>query len=217
MNIFDKLRAVLSPEVPVPSPADRNFSSAVLVLLSDCADPDVVLTTRSSTVHRHRGQVCLPGGHYEPGDPDLIVTALRETQEEVGVAASQVKVLGTLPARVTVPVSRSTVTTVVGMWDGGGSKSGGGLRVVDPAEVSQVHRIALSTLADPQTRVSAHHPNGGRGAAFDLPELFIWGFTGHILDTVLSLGGWERPWDTRRIVEIPTPFRGEDAPTPEDG
>ena len=153
MNIFDKLRAVLSPEVPVPPPADRNFSSAVLVLLSDCADPDVVLTTRSSTVHRHRGQVCLPGGHYEPGDPDLIVTALRETQEEVGVAASQVKVLGTLPARVTVPVSRSTVTTVVGMWDGGGSKSGGGLRVVDPAEVSQVHRIALSTLADPQTRV----------------------------------------------------------------
>ena len=187
------------------------------MLLSDCADPDVVLTTRSSTVHRHRGQVCLPGGHYEPGDPDLIVTALRETQEEVGVAASQVKVLGTLPARVTVPVSRSTVTTVVGMWDGGGSKSGGGLRVVDPAEVSQVHRIALSTLADPQTRVSAHHPNGGRGAAFDLPELFIWGFTGHILDAVLSLGGWERPWDTRRIVEIPTPFRGEDAPTPEDG
>ena len=43
MNIFDKLRAVLSPEAPVPPPADRNFSSAVLVLLSDCADPDVVL------------------------------------------------------------------------------------------------------------------------------------------------------------------------------
>ena len=56
-----------------------------------------------------------------------------------------------------------------------------------------------------------------QSALGNLPELFIWGFTGHILDAVLSLGGWERPWDTRRIVEIPTPFRGEDAPTPEDG
>ena len=69
--------------------------SAVMLLLS--AEKDnlkVILTRRSMHVGHHKGEICFPGGKKEQGDDTLLDTALRETQEEIGVVTKDIEVLG---------------------------------------------------------------------------------------------------------------------------
>ena len=72
------------------------------------------------------------------------------------------------------------------------------VRVVDVAEVAAVERVPLSRLVDPEHRVTVRHPSGWVGPAFDTGSLLVWGFTAGVLDALLRLGGWERPWDRAR-------------------
>lgn len=91
--------------------------AGVLVLLYDhLGEPHLVLTKRTETVAHHRGEVSLPGGRWEPGDHDLLATALRETEEEIGVPAAGVEVVGPLDD-VHSPASNFTVSPWVGVLD----------------------------------------------------------------------------------------------------
>ncbi|MDX6646997.1 MAG: hypothetical protein QOK40_2724 [Miltoncostaeaceae bacterium] len=77
--------------------------AGVLLLLYDRdGRPHVVLTKRTDHLLHHRGQVCLPGGRWEEDDPDLRDTALRETEEELGVPRSAVRVVGQLDDTPTI-------------------------------------------------------------------------------------------------------------------
>ena len=196
---------------------DRRVSSgnqvrkaAVLILLSEpgagalLAEPaslassgvDVVLTERSATLRSHPSQVAFPGGGLDPGER-AIDAALREANEEVGLNPALVKILGTLPPSQ-VNASSFDVTAVVGTWAGNER-----LSVVDPGEVASVHRVSIDELAAPENRFSATLPMGYRGPAFTADGLFIWGFTAHLLNDVLDLGGWAQPWDEDHEIEVP--------------
>lgn len=71
--------------------------AAVMITLFDQGDEaHLLLTKRASHLPSHPGQISLPGGMHEPDDPTLMHTALRETQEEVGIVADQLRVLGRL-------------------------------------------------------------------------------------------------------------------------
>jgi len=71
--------------------------SAVLVAVTDVfADPEVLLTRRAGHLSRNPGEVCFPGGKCEEHDESLLVTALRESHEEVGLAPEMVEVIGRL-------------------------------------------------------------------------------------------------------------------------
>jgi 8-oxo-dGTP pyrophosphatase MutT (NUDIX family) len=157
------------------------------------------LTLRSASLRQHAGQVSFPGGAVEPGE-SAVAAALREAAEEVGLAPDLVSVLGELPAS-RIRVSRFAVRIVVGTWDGSAR-----LSPQDPAEVAAVRLAPLSRLADPATRVTWRHPRGVSGPGFDLGDLFVWGFTASVLDAVLSIGGWERPWDETRQAPVPSRF-----------
>ena len=175
-------------------------SAAVLLLFTDEPDPRLTFIERASTLRSHAGQVAFPGGGREEGDPSLMHAALREAQEEVGLDPALVTVLGQLPV-AWVPKSRYDVTPFVGTWDG--SKP---LHAADPAEVEWVFDVPVSELADPEARVSGRHPLGYVGPAWVLGDMFIWGFSGHLLDLTLHLAGWEREWDKGRVVDIPARF-----------
>lgn len=174
--------------------------AAVLMLFTDDTDPELTFVTRAETLRKHPGQMALPGGRVDPGDTSRAHTALREANEEIGLAADAVSVLGELPP-LWVPASRFDVTTVLGVWEGGAP-----LEPVDPAETGAVHCYRISDLASEAVRVTASHPTGFLSPAFVFGDQFIWGLTAHLVDWVLELGGWARPWDADRIVEIPARY-----------
>lgn len=119
-------------------------AAAVLVSVTDRAEPGVILTQRTETLRNHAGQVAFPGGRADPGDVDLIATALREAEEEIGLPPRAVTVVGLADRYRTV--TGFEVTPVLG--------------VIPPdlpliaaeAEVAALFEVPLSFLLDP-----AHH------------------------------------------------------------
>jgi len=78
-------------------------ASAVLIpLFHNQGQYHVLLTERSEEVDFHKGQVCFPGGTREPSDSSLLQTALRETEEEIGVKAEDVEILGKFDDNLTL-------------------------------------------------------------------------------------------------------------------
>ncbi len=184
-----------------PPPSEGGRRSAVLILLGDASDgpepdPDVLLIERAHDMRSHSGQPAFPGGAVDPDDHDAVATALREAVEETGVDPQGVVPFATLPD-LYLPPSGFIVTPVLGWW-----RSPSPVAAVDPHEVASVHRVPLRDLADPSRRMRARHPSGYVGPAFDVNGLVVWGFTAGLLDRLLALSGWQRPWDLSVIVEV---------------
>ena len=73
----------------------------------------------------------------------------------------------------------------------------------DDREVAAVARVPIEALTDPANRLQIRHPSGMAGPAFEVADMLVWGFTAGVLDRLLVLAGWERPWDRRRVEELP--------------
>lgn len=179
-----------------PDDADVR-DAAVLVLFGDDGedhDPDVLLLRRADDMPSHPGQVAFPGGGADDGDTGPVDTALREAVEETGLEPEGVRPVALLP-RLYVPVSAFAVTPVLAHWE-----KPSAVHAVDPAETAAVARVKLADLADPANRFQVRREEGGwQGPAFVVDGLFVWGFTAGLLSVLLSLGGWEREWDTTDV------------------
>lgn len=176
--------------------------SAVLILFGaggsvDDPEPDVLITERAATLRAHAGQPAFPGGRIDPDDYGPVHAALREAQEETGVDPASVSVFGRLPELYLQP-SDFMVASVLGWWHTPSPP-----RVVSPLEVAAVHRVRVAQLADPANRLRVRHPAGYIGPAFHADGMLVWGFTAGLLDAILRLGGWERPWDHSRLEDLP--------------
>ena len=179
-------------------PEDAERRSAVLILFGESdGQPDVLLIERAHQMRSHAGQPAFPGGGVDDTDDGPIGAALREAAEETGLDPDGVQVVAVLPD-LFVPPSGYVVTPVVGWW-----RHPSAVTVKDPAEVASVHRVPLAELADPSNRFQVRHPSGYIGPAFGVRDLVVWGFTGGLLDRLIYLGGWERPWDRSRVEHLP--------------
>ena len=136
-----------------------------------------------------------PGGTQDPEDVDAAACALREAQEEVGVNPSGVRIVAQLP-QLWVPPTGFAVTPILGWWHTPNA--------VAPAEaeVAAAHRVPIEELADPANRVRVAHPSGFVGPGFEVADMIVWGFTGGLVASLLRLGGWERPWEPARVVQV---------------
>lgn len=171
----------------------------LLLFASGPTGPDVLLVERASGLRSHAGQVAFPGGAIDPGEtPER--AALREAHEETGLDVSGVDVAAVLADRF-VPPSGFIVSPVLAYWTRPSP-----VAAVDEAEVASVHRVAIATLADPANRFRVRHPSGLLGPAFAAHRLLVWGFTAGLLDRLLHLAGWERPWDGGAVHELPQPL-----------
>ncbi|MFP5283593.1 MAG: NUDIX hydrolase [Actinomycetes bacterium] len=181
-------------------------AAAVLILFSaphhdaPPTDLELVLIEKSATLRKHAGQCAFPGGGVEAQDASSEETALREAREEVGIDAATVELLGVLP-QAQVAATGYDVTPVVGWW-----REPHPLEIVDRVEVGAIHLLRVGELIDPANRLTWRLPMGYRGPAFVVRDLFIWGFTGHLIDGLLGLACWEQPWDDRRVSLVPERF-----------
>jgi 8-oxo-dGTP pyrophosphatase MutT (NUDIX family) len=176
--------------------------SAILILFgtpgqADDAGADLLLVQRSESLRRHAGQAAFPGGVIDPDDDGAVGAALREAAEEAGVEPAGVQVLGVL-SDLYIPRTGYQVSPVLGWWRDPVPVVPG-----DPAEVAAAARVPVAELADPANRLMVRYPGGGAGPAFRAGAMLVWGFTAFLIGQLLVLGGWEQPWDTENVIELP--------------
>ena len=136
-NLTDFDRVAVSPQEEL-----RSAAVVVALLPGENNELSFVLTRRTSRLSSHTGQWALPGGRLEPGE-SIEVAALRELEEEVGLAPPSSAILGLLddyPTR-----SGYNITPVV-VWCEPDS-----VLKPDPGEVAEVYRVALAELEHPET------------------------------------------------------------------
>ena len=171
--------------------------SAVLVLFGEGASgPDLLLIERSAHMRSHAGQPAFPGGGIDPDDDGPAAAALREAHEETGLDPAGVDILRVLPS-LWVPPSANVVTPVLAWWRAPSDVK------PDEQEVAAVARVPIEQLVDPANRLQIFHPSGFIGPAFEVADMLVWGFTAAVLDRLLALAGWERPWDRERVEQLP--------------
>lgn len=100
---IDALRELLlTPEEAYAMETGGGIDAAVLLPLHGWPDePGLIFTERRADLRRHAGEISFPGGRRDDGDGTLIATALREAEEEIGLAPSQVEICGALPPAAT--------------------------------------------------------------------------------------------------------------------
>jgi 8-oxo-dGTP pyrophosphatase MutT (NUDIX family) len=178
-------------------------ASAVLIAFAETDDgPGVLLIKRAADLRRHPGQVAFPGGAVDDTDTDHVAAALREAEEEVGLDPASVQTVAQLPP-IFIPPSGFVVTPVLAWWPAPRP-----LAPVDAAEVARVEIIPIAALVDPVNRFRVPHPSGWLGPGFEVRGLYIWGFTAMLLDRILDLAGWNRPWDHARQRPLPGAVSG---------
>ena len=176
---LERLRAALLPEplatsfVADDGAVDEGLTpAAVLFPIVRHAVPTVLLTQRTSHLRDHAGQISFPGGRVEAEDESPVATALRETEEEIGLARQHVDILGFLPEYRTGTGFR--VTPVVGLVAPPFALQ------LDSFEVAEAFEVPLAFLLDPANH--ERHSLFYRGAQrqyFAMPwqGRFIWGAT----------------------------------------
>jgi 8-oxo-dGTP pyrophosphatase MutT (NUDIX family) len=150
--------------------------AAVLLPLIFRDEPMVLLTQRTDTLARHPGQVAFPGGRSEPGDISLVETALRETQEEVGIEPAFVTVAGFLDAYETG--TGYAILPVVGVL------SDGFALAPQASEVARIFEVPLAFLLDPANRRREQREFQGSMRSFysyTYGGHYIWGATAAML------------------------------------
>lgn len=183
LEVIEKKIQQLRPKLEsrVPSGHELHGHAAVLLALTDQPDPEVILTLRAEHLSSHSGEVSLPGGRWEEGDPSLEFTALRETEEEIGVPPEAVRVLGPLWKRSTR--WEVEVTPWVGIV------SPDVPMTPNPGELDAIFRVPLSFfLADPRIRTDriTIDQRAIYLPAYQFDEYEIWGFTAGILTEFLT-------------------------------
>ena len=179
----DLLNRVLAHRVK-QTVADSSLTPAAVMLLLYPKDGEycVLLNKRSDQVEYHKGEISLPGGARDPEDRDSLETALRETEEEMGIQRSDVTVLGELDEVATR--SRFRVQVYVGT-----------IQYPYPfkpstVEIAEVLEVPLSTMTDPSNlRLESRWEEGElvTTPSYAYNSHLIYGATARILQQFLEL------------------------------
>jgi 8-oxo-dGTP pyrophosphatase MutT (NUDIX family) len=177
--------------LPPEAPGGRRLTqAAVLVPLFEReGNPHFLLTRRTEDVRAHKGQISFPGGRRDPEDPSLLHTALRECEEELGIPAPCVRILGELDDLVTV--TDFIVSPYVGLIPYPYPFE------VNRREIAEVIEVPLSAFLSPEkVRVQAGTTHEGKPHVtyfFHVRSHIVWGATARIIVQLLALAYGYRP------------------------
>jgi 8-oxo-dGTP pyrophosphatase MutT (NUDIX family) len=166
-----------------PLPGRTNHLDAgILVPLVNGEELVCVVTERTAAMRHHPGEIAFPGGRPEPGDADLLATALRETREEVGVARANV--LGALSS-VPLFTSDHRLHPFVALLPEGDEPM-----VASPGEVARVHRLSIDALFGADRVHAIPFEFGDRSAlcpVFEVGDRLMFGATAEVLFELLGV------------------------------
>lgn len=197
-DLFDRVRSALLAAglgptrldiAPAGDPEGRTLAAALVLLYpyqppaAAAPAPHLVLTLRTTAMRRHSGQISLPGGRYDPEDGSLLRTALRETEEELGVNPADLTVWGRLEPEHIVATHYALAPFV------GYTPRRPDFRPA-PAEVAEVIDVPLAHLIDPATVHEEEWDFEGlprRVCFYQYEHHKIWGATARILNQLVAL------------------------------
>jgi 8-oxo-dGTP pyrophosphatase MutT (NUDIX family) len=182
----DRLKELLStPEAaaamdPIgPTPLGTTPAGVLVPLFLDRGELHAVFTRRRADMRRHAGEISFPGGRQEE-DESLVETALREAEEEIGLAPDDVELVGALP-----PVS--TFATGYVVYPQVGVIKRGHEWVAQPSEVAAVLELSLPTLRDGhEMKRLVRRGVPFRTVTYTADGHFVWGATARILQALLE-------------------------------
>lgn len=160
----------------VPVPETWKPASVLVPLVNRAAGITVLLTQRTADMPSHAGQVAFPGGRRQASDIDAAATALRETEEEVGIPARFVDVIGAVDLYRTG--TGYEITPIVGIVTPGFTVR------ADPREVADVFEVPLEHFLDEVNhKIDSRHYQGRERRYYAMPygERYIWGATAGML------------------------------------
>jgi len=158
-------------------PGGRLREAAVLVpIMNHAAGLSIVLTQRTQHLAAHAGQIAFPGGGIDPGDETPLAAALRETEEEIGLPADRVRVIGRLDTYITRTGYR--VEPFVGLIEPPVALT------PEPGEVADIFEVPLAFILG--DRMPERHSRRYQGKTrhfyvFPYGERYIWGATAGML------------------------------------
>ncbi len=165
-------------------PEGHRKSGVLLLFYPDASTIYFPLIKRPQYPGAHSGQVALPGGKVEEGDPDVVYTALREAEEEIGIDAGKVEVIGAL-TELYIPVSNFLVSPIVGFLDHKPTF------IPEQREVARIIPTSLSDLIQPEIVKQTPIPfEGGKywdTPYFDIAGEVVWGATAMILSELIQV------------------------------
>ncbi|MBY4676137.1 CoA pyrophosphatase [Marinobacterium arenosum] len=177
-----QLRERVQQHQPIRFRSDGQKAGVLVALTDHPVDPEVILTRRAAKLSTHSGEVAFPGGKHDETDPDLLYTALREAQEEVGLAPELVEVLG--PLGQVMSKHRLQVTPYVGIVPQQVELE------PNPGELDAVFRVPVSFFLEQQHfRTHSIRSNGliHEVPAWRYEEFLIWGLTAYVLGELMNL------------------------------
>jgi len=157
-------------------------AAVMLVLHGDRSNPLLVLTERAAYMKSHPGEVAFPGGMWDPNDGDLLTTALRETEEEIGLSADRIKPIAMLPS-ASPRMRNLMVRPFVGIAEGSLAFT------PQPSEIASIFNLPIARLTDDQ-HYQYFTVGEGKDAVslpfFAYQDYRIWGFTLKVLVDMLE-------------------------------
>lgn len=171
-----------SRDLPYGDPAT---AAAVLVAITERAEPGLILTQRTETLRRHAGQVAFPGGRVDPEDADVVAAALREAQEEIALPPSAVRIIGTTDRYRTG--TGFDITPVIGIVPPDL------MLIPSEAEVAAVFEVPLAFVLDPANHREASAEWQGRTRSFyeiHWGDRRIWGATAGMIVNLSRRLAW---------------------------
>ena len=174
-------RVLLPPEEALSLEVQGDTKAAVLVpLYLDHGDMHAVLTRRHSDMRRHAGEISFPGGRPEHGEHDLSATALREAEEEIGLPAAAVEIVGALEPTPTM-VTGYAIYPFVGLIEPGRTWT------ASAQEVAEVIELPLAALrAGYGRRRMVRRGIAFRTDSYVVGDHLVWGATARILTNLFD-------------------------------
>ncbi|MCP4411535.1 MAG: CoA pyrophosphatase [Gammaproteobacteria bacterium] len=167
----------LCKPVATPDFSDALKASAVLILLhQEDSQWQLLFTKRASHLKSHAGQISFPGGRFEQQDTHLMNTAVRETEEEIGLARKYIKVISQLNEHPTLTGFR--IFPYIGVINQLPKLS------IDTGEVEEIFSVPLLYLIDPQNHQEESAYYQGKSHLFYKiiwEDKFIWGATARMI------------------------------------